>query len=296
MAKRRIVRIDETKCNGCGLCVPACAEGAIQIVDGKARLVADKLCDGLGNCLGECPEGAITVEEREADDFETPQTSSAGPPASGSRSPSQLAPDRIPLRRAAPHEAEEDHGVTCGCPGAAVRSFGHEPGPRPAESCAPAAELRSALTHWPVQIMLVPPSAPFLKNADLLIAADCVPFTVPDFHSRYLEGRVVLVGCPKLDDLEFYRKKLKAIVAASQPRSITVLRMEVPCCSGIAQAAIEARDEAAPNLPVEVHTIGIRGGSTVERARVESSGVPLGGERCPESLEGHLSTPRHLKG
>jgi NAD-dependent dihydropyrimidine dehydrogenase PreA subunit len=235
MPKRKIVKIDEELCDGCGLCVPSCAEGALQIIDKKARLVGENLCDGLGACLGECPQGAITIEEREAEEFD------------------EAAVHKHLRVQAAPE-------LPCGCPGSAVRTIACDEG----SAGVPAIRARSELTHWPVQLMLVPSNAPFLKGADILIAVDCVPFKVPDFHAKYLKGKVLLVGCPKLDDLEFYRRKFKEVFETARPRSITVLRMEVPCCGGIVQAVQEARDHSAPSLPVTVHTIGIRDGEVIE--------------------------------
>lgn len=252
MEKREIVKIDEDLCDGCGLCVPSCAEGALQIIDGKARLVSEVYCDGLGACLGECPQGAISIEEREAEEFDE-----------------QAAEKHLFEQEA----KKEQPDLPCGCPGSALRTFECAEGPVEV-ALAP---VKSELTHWPVQLMLVPAGAPFLKGADILISADCVPFTVPDFHSRYLKGRALLVGCPKLDNLDFYREKLKQIFAAAQPRRITVLRMEVPCCGGIVHAAVEARDAVAAHLPVEVHTLGIRDGDAVEivpaRAQAAEGGV-----------------------
>lgn len=241
MSLRKIVEIDEDKCDGCGLCVPACAEGAIQIIDGKAKLVADTYCDGLGACLGECPQGAISLKEREAAGYD------------------EVAVQRHLKRRQEP--VPLSHRQKPSCPGSALRQIA------PLGSANPAAvsgEARSRLGHWPVQLMLVPPHAPFLKDADLLVCADCVPFAVPDFHGRYLAGRTVLVGCPKLDDLEYYGGKLRAILSEARPRRLTVLRMEVPCCGGIAQAVVEARNQAQRGLAIEVHTIGIRGQIVVE--------------------------------
>ena len=242
---RKLIRIDEEKCDGCGQCVDACAEGAIALVDGKARLVSETYCDGLGACLGECPRGAIQIEEREAAAFDEEAVKrhlSGRPPDVGS----------VP----APQPAAPAPRFTC--PSAALRELR----PRPPAAPPVAGELRvepSALGHWPIQLMLVPPRAPFLRGADLLLCADCVPFVVPDFHRRYLSGRAVLVGCPKLDDLEHYREKLRDILAEARPRSLLVLRMEVPCCGGIAMAAREARDAVMPELPLEVHVLGIRG-------------------------------------
>ncbi len=249
MAARNIVKIDEEKCDGCGDCVLACAEGAIQIIDGKARLVSDTYCDGLGACLGECPQGAITVEEREASDFDE---------AAVRQHLSKLRQDSPPGQTVlTPHHAKEPDSLPCGCPGSALQQFDTPSTARVSRGNQPV--MPSQLGHWPVQLMLIPPHAPFLKNADLLICADCVPFTVPDFHFRYLTGRAVVVGCPKLDDLQHYFEKLKDIFREAAPRSITILKMEVPCCHGIAQAAVQARNETAQETPIEVHTIGIKG-------------------------------------
>jgi ferredoxin len=274
MAIRKIVHIDEEKCDGCGNCVPACHEGALQIVDGKARLVRDVYCDGLGDCLGECPQDAISIEEREAADFdpqaveqhlraaeqtertertERIERTERAARAAGSAPPLQPA-ELQPMLQPRPGPAAPP---AAGCPGAAMQRLRPEPGGPAAPAPAPGGA--SALAHWPLQIELVPVGAPFLRRADILICADCVPFAVPDFHARYLDGRSVLVGCPKLDDLERYRSKLKDLFAAAEPRSLTVLRMEVPCCGGIAQAVLEARDAAAPELPVAITTVGIRG-------------------------------------
>lgn len=241
--KRKIVTIDEERCNGCGLCVGKCAEGALQIVDGKARLVSDIYCDGLGACLGECPEGAITVEEREADAFDEQATHAY-------------------LAERARTESKPVEAPACGCPGMAMRSFA-KANPTPSETPAETAR-ESQLTHWPVQLRLVPPMAPYLRDANILVCADCVPFAFPDLHERYLKGRVVLIGCPKLDDLPFYVEKLRDIFGIARPRSITVLRMEVPCCGGIARAVEIARDAAMPELPVEVVTVGIHGETSSE--------------------------------
>jgi len=233
---RNIIKIDEEKCTGCGLCVPSCAEGALQIVNGKAKLVAEVYCDGLGACLGECPEGALTIEQREADAFDEEAVKE------------MMEADKQP----------ETPQIQSGCcPGTALRNLVRE-------SDAPATEAvvrdtESLLGHWPVQLMLIPPAATFLKGADIVICADCVPFAAPDFHRRYLNDKAVLLGCPKLDDLAFYRKKLAAVFREASPKSITVLRMEVPCCGGIVGAAIEARDLVCPDMLINVDIIGIRG-------------------------------------
>ena len=262
MAVRRIIRIDEEKCDGCGQCVPACAEGAIKIVDGKARLVSETYCDGLGACLGDCPQGAISVEEREAPDFDE---------AAVKQHLAKLEQDtRSDQILSASHNAKGSDSLPCGCPGSAMQQL------NPTAQAAPVSStdlsqpvMPSQLGHWPVQLMLVPPGAPFLKNADILVCADCVPFAIPDFHSRFLAGRAVLVGCPKLDDLQHYFEKLKRIIAEAAPRRLTVVRMEVPCCGGIAQAIVQARNEIAPDIPVEIHTIGIRGEVRCEKTATE---------------------------
>jgi len=248
MATREIIHIDEEKCDGCGDCVLACAEGAIKIIDGKARLISDTYCDGLGACLGECPQGALTIVKRDAPDFDEVAVVE------------HLAQQSEKIAQTAPvHHA--------GCPGSAMQNFA-----QPKAAAAPSSrQAVSQLGHWPVQLMLIPPHAPFLKNSDLLVCADCVPFTVPDFHARYLAGRAVLVGCPKLDDLGHYYEKLKAIFAEANPERITVLLMEVPCCGGIGQAAVQARNEVAPHIPLEIHTVGIQGGIHVESVPVEGA-------------------------
>jgi Pyruvate/2-oxoacid:ferredoxin oxidoreductase delta subunit len=240
---RDIVRIDEALCDGCGLCAVKCEEGAIRIIGGKARLVSESYCDGLGACLGECPRGAITIERREAPVFdeEAVREHLAKPAA-----PTNIRHEPLP----------------CGCPGSAVRTFGPRPD-APSETTEPTTAV-SELRQWPVQLRLVPEHAPFLKGADILVCADCVPFALPDFHSRYLKGRAVLVGCPKLDDLTYYREKIAGIFREASPSSVTVLRMEVPCCGGIAKAAIEARDELSPGTPVDILTVHIDGSVTGE--------------------------------
>lgn len=257
---RKIITIDESKCDGCGACVPACKEGALQVIDGKARLVSEVYCDGLGACLGDCPRGAIEIVEREAPEFdiEAAERHVAALEASKQAPAAHGCPGSAHRTLAAGSHAHHAGG---GCPGSAQRML--NTAEQPPRSEPGAASGPSQLGHWPVQLHLVSPRAPFLQGADLLICADCVPFAVPDFHQRYLAGRAVVVGCPKLDDLDHYREKLAAIVFHAHPKSLTVLRMEVPCCGGISQAVIEARDVAAPELTVEVHTIGTEGAISV---------------------------------
>jgi ferredoxin len=239
---RKIIEIDEEKCDGCGICVDACHEGAIQMINGKAKLVSDIYCDGLGDCVGECPQDAITIIEREAENYDEDAVQEN-------------------MKRLSQVRGQTEIPIGGGCPGSAMRSFAQS-GPAPIEDTGEEAEP-SALSHWPVQIKLVPPMAPFLQGRDLLICADCVPFAMPDFHKRYLAGRAVLVGCPKLDDLAFYHEKLKAIFSQAKPASVTVLKMEVPCCTSIASVAEAAAGEVNPDLEVDVVTVGIQG--TVRR-------------------------------
>jgi NAD-dependent dihydropyrimidine dehydrogenase PreA subunit len=239
---RVVVEIDESRCDGCGECVPSCAEGAIQMVDGKARLVGDALCDGLGACLGECPQGAIRVIEREAAAFDEAAVKlhlAAVPAPRRSLSVLQAAPD----------------AAAGGCPGA--RSV--ERLPVRAAQPGSAAPAPSQLSHWPVQLGLVSPRAPWLAGADLLLAADCVPFAYADFHRDLLAGRRVLVGCPKLDDVQAYAEKLAELFRESRPRSLTVARMEVPCCGGIVWAAREAVCLSGVPLPVSEVTVAVSG-------------------------------------
>ena len=242
MTRRKIIQIDEEKCDGCGLCVPSCAEGAIQVINGKARLVSDVYCDGLGACLGECPQGAISIVEREAEGFdeEAAREHVAGVAAKGRAT------------EAAPQA----------CPGAAVRDLSLPvlPGAYQEDrhSCLSEPEP-SALSNWPVQLHLVPPNAPFLKNADVLLVADCVPFALPDFHRRFLRGRPVVIGCPKLDNAQAYVEKLAQTVAVSSIRSLTVVHMEVPCCTGLVRIAEAAVQASGREVPIEEVTISIRG-------------------------------------
>ena len=242
---RKIIRIDEEKCNGCGLCVPSCAEGAIRIVDGKARLVAEKYCDGLGACLGECPEGALTVIEAKADAFDA---EAAEKHAASQRAPSPGPPPAGP-------------SLPCGCPSTLMQIFPLSP----AASCQQAGEPvfetspASALGHWPVQIRLVPPAAPFLKDADLLVAADCTPVACGRFHQDFLKGKVVLMGCPKFDDVQAYTERFTEIFRSNDIRSVTVLAMEVPCCQGLPAIVRKALSLSGKDVPLELMIVTTRG-------------------------------------
>jgi len=256
MAMRNIITIDEEKCDGCALCVDACAEGAIEIQDGVAKLVGEIYCDGFGACLGSCPQDALTIEQREAEDYDEEAVDELLAKTKDPKSQTEPEPKAEPETLSGPTPMP----IHQGCPGSALREM-NPAGDLPESLGVPS---KSQLGHWPIQLMLVPPAAPFLKGADLVICADCVPFAVPDFHQRYLKGRAVIVGCPKLDDLQHYFEKMKDIFKTAKPSRITILKMEVPCCNGIAQSAVMARDQTDKSIPAEVHTIMIGGGIRVD--------------------------------
>ncbi len=247
--KRKIISIDETLCNGCGLCVSACHEGALQMVDGKAKLVSDSYCDGLGACLPECPTGAIQIVEREAAAFDE-----AAVAAKQADSQAHPAAPAAPPREA---PAAPQPALACGCPGKMAKSIVRPQRPADDPAQAPAA-AESRLANWPVQIKLVPVNAPYLKNAALLIAADCTAFAYPDIHRRFMTNKVTLIGCPKLDEGD-YAEKLTALLQANDIRSVTILRMEVPCCAGIAHAAQRALMACGKMIPWHVVTISTDG-------------------------------------
>ncbi|MDA8124432.1 MAG: 4Fe-4S binding protein [Deltaproteobacteria bacterium] len=253
---RKIIKIDEEKCNGCGLCVPSCAEGAIRVIDGKARLVAEKYCDGLGACLGECPEGALQVIDAEVEAFdEAAALEHVRAAGHGNSGQGQSGHAGAP----GPTSAAEKT-LPCGCPSSLIQTFAPQtpcekaniPVSRPATGV-------SALTHWPIQLNLVPPTAPFLRGADLLIASDCVPAAYHRFHDDLLRGKTVLMGCPKFDDAEAYVRKLAAIFTEAGLKSITVAVMEVPCCQGMPAIVRKALNLAEKAMPLQVVTISTRG-------------------------------------
>ena len=244
---RKIIEIDEELCDGCGNCVPSCAEGALQIVDGKARVIADMYCDGLGACLGECPLGALKIIEREADEFD------------------EEAVEELLAKQKQKEPAEPAPAFSGGCPSARLQAFGTpEPAtatpPRTNLSSSDAADLeQSALSHWPVQIMLVPPTAPFLKGADLLVLADCVPVAFPTVHRDFIKGRSVLMGCPKLDDAQYYIEKFAQICKESGVKRITTVIMEVPCCGGLPMIVKKGMEMSGVTIPMEQVVISTRG-------------------------------------
>jgi ferredoxin len=248
MAVRDVVEINEDLCDGCGDCVTACAEGAIAIIDGKARLVSDVYCDGLGACLGHCPQGAITVTRREADEFDEAAVAQRLEVLGAVAPPTTHRPQvSFPVMG-------QTHGG--GCPGSrpAMRDV-----PLP-EASGPTAEQPSQLRHWPVQLHLVPPTAPFFRDADVLLAADCVAFAVADFHQQHLAGRSLAIACPKLDsNQEIYLEKLVAMIEQARIRSLQVMVMEVPCCGGLVRLAEEAARRAQRKIPVEFLVVSTGG-------------------------------------
>jgi Pyruvate/2-oxoacid:ferredoxin oxidoreductase delta subunit len=248
MAVRPIIEIDEELCDGCGDCVSACAEGAIQLVDGKARLVKDVYCDGLGACIGDCHAGAITIVEREAESFD--EAAVAQHLVTIGRGPEPRTPG------ARLNVVEPGFAGGAGCPGSRAQTL--QPPPVVAEGELPT--TTSQLRHWPIQLHLVPPTAPFFQNADVLIAADCVPFAVADFHSRFLADTSLAIACPKLDhNQEIYREKLTAMIDAARIRSVHVVVMEVPCCGGLVRLVQDANTSASRSLPIRCTVIGVDG-------------------------------------
>ncbi len=228
--KRKIVSIDEEKCTGCGLCIPNCAEGAIKIIKGKARLADDRFCDGLGACLGHCPQDAITIIERDAPEF-----------------------DEEAVKKHLNKKPEKPHSMPHACPGSMAMDFRGE------KKAAGGARQTSELRQWPVQLMLVSPQAPYFRDAELLVAADCVPFAYPNFHSDFLAGKSLIIGCPKLDDAEFYIEKLTEMLKSNNLRGITLVNMEVPCCFGLQRIVEEAVKKSGKVLPIKQTVITIRG-------------------------------------
>lgn len=250
MPLRKIVDIDEEKCDGCGQCIPSCAEGAIRIIDGKARLVADALCDGLGACLGFCPKGAITITEREADEFDERLVHAQKRPACPGSETLNLT-----VLPTVPEPAIPAQPALVPTPPAAPSAAVLETKP----AAAP------GLRNWPIQLHLVPPTAPFFQNADVLLVANCVPFAVMDFHERFLGDGVCLTACPKLDDTRGYTEKLAAILLHGGIRSLSIVRMSVPCCGGLLRITQAARQAAGITSPVREISVSSRGEVTAEK-------------------------------
>lgn len=237
---RKIIEIDDELCDGCGQCVPSCAEGALQIIDGKARIIADKLCDGLGACMGDCPNDALKVIERDADEFD------------------EEAVEKH-LEETAENETEEPV-MACGCPSQQIQSF------PTATDCAcsdnveaPAPSQTSALSNWPIQIRLIPAEAPFLKNADLLILADCTAAAYANIHADMITGKTVMMGCPKLDNPDEYIQKFTEIFTKAGIKTVTIVSMEVPCCAGLPWIVKKGLEAAKADIPTTEIVIGVRG-------------------------------------
>lgn len=239
--KRQIIRIDEELCNGCGACVPSCKEGALRIVDGKARLFSDAFCDGLGACLGECPTGALTIEEREAEAFDEGKAMEQARPEGAREGAGEAAP------------------LPCGCPGAMVRQLAPKASARGSALAAPGARMVSELRQWPIQLRLIPPNAPYLQRADLVVMADCTAFTSANVHRDFLRGRAVAIACPKLDETGPDLAKLAQMIRMNHFRSIEIVMMEVPCCGGLGALVERAIAMAAKEVPVARTIISLEG-------------------------------------
>jgi ferredoxin len=245
---RKIIEIDEGLCTGCGECVPACAEGAIQVTDGKARLIKEQYCDGLGACLGECPSGALKIVERQAEEFDE-----------------ESVTEHLQAQAANVQKAEAT--MACGCPSTQIECFASPRARNDRKAPEAQASYASALSHWPVQIRLVPPTAPFLKGAQLLVAADCTPIAYPHFHRDFLEGKAVMVGCPKFDDAQAYIQRFAEIFKTADIKGITVVVMEVPCCQGLPMIIKKGMELAGKKIPMDQVIIGTHG-EILERERL----------------------------
>lgn len=296
--KRTIIKIDEDLCNGCGLCVPNCHEGALQVIDGKVRLISDLFCDGLGACIGHCPEGAITLEEREAEPYDEIKVMELMVPKGRNTILAHLehlrdhnetellkqaieyiksnnidmSPKEEPvtvgagasvfesLKHARMATAHESDGCGGGCPGSRAMSFDIDMDKVNTTAENAITDAPSELRQWPVQLHLLNPSAGYFKNADVVLAADCVAFAMGNFHNKFLKGKTLAIACPKLDsNKESYVEKLTAMIDKSYINTLHVITMEVPCCSGLVQIAMMARQQASRNIPVKKTVISIQG-------------------------------------
>jgi ferredoxin len=266
--KRDIIKIDEEKCNGCGLCIPNCPEGALQIIDGKARLISDLFCDGLGACVGHCPKGAIKIIKREAEPYDeikvmqnivkhgenTIRAHLEHLEEHGETKFLKQAVDFLREKgiRIKKKEKQKDAPLACGCPGSHLQKFTKTTSNKNVE-------IDSELQQWPVQLSLLPTQAPFFENADLLICADCVPFAYGNFHNDLLNGKSVVVGCPKLDDIDEYEEKISEIVKQNNLKSVTVAIMEVPCCYGLYSIVENVVENSGKKIPLKKIVISVKG-------------------------------------
>jgi ferredoxin len=271
--KRSIISIDESLCNGCGACVSGCREGALQMIDGKGRIISELYCDGLGACIGECPVGAITIEEREAEPYDERAVMERIAAHGETTIIAHLKHlkehgETLYLQQGIDYLREHDirvdlsmvngHQQVCGCPGSAERSFG-APHPIDSANLRPEA-MRSQLTHWPIQLHLLNPEASFFRGADVVLAADCTAYAYPDFHNRFLRNHKLAIACPKLDsNKESYVAKIAAMIDSAQINTLTVVIMEVPCCGGLVQLAKMAAAQAQRKVPIKRIIIGIDG-------------------------------------
>ena len=270
--KRQIITIDEDKCTGCGQCITGCPEGALQLIDGKARLISDLFCDGLGACIGTCPEGAIEIEEREAEPYDERKVMEniikQGPNVIKAHLLHLKEHNEMELLKTAvevlkekgmevPHLHTPGHG---GCPGAAMMDFRNKQAAAEAPAGQANVTIGSQLRQWPIQLQLVNPHAPYFQDADLLVAADCVPFAYPNFHQRFLKGRTMITFCPKLDKtIDQYIEKLTVLFRDNNIKSVSVVHMEVPCCSGTLIIIQKALQQAKKIIPIKEYTISISG-------------------------------------
>lgn len=242
MALRNIVKIDEEKCIGCEKCVSACAEGAIQMIDGKAKLISEIYCDGLGACLDCCPVDAITIEQREAAEFDEAATE---------KHLQELAHNKAAFEK---QQTQKPQGFSGGCPGMKMMNFDES-----VSEGQTSGDVSSQLSQWPVQLKLVSPMAPYFVDAELMLVADCVPFAMGDFHSKLLKGNAIAVACPKLDDTGAYAQKIADIITTGKPKSLCVVHMEVPCCTGLLRIAEKALALAESDLQINDVTVSLRG-------------------------------------
>lgn len=271
--KRKIITIDQEKCNGCGLCIPNCPEGALQMIDNKARLVSDLFCDGLGACIGNCPQNAITIEEREAEPYNESKvmenivkqgenTIKAHLSHLHEHGEKKLLEEALSFMQSQDipvpdYLHKHDHSSGCGCPGGRTIDMRDKQSEKTESNVGP---IQSQLRQWPVQLQLLNPNAPYFDDAELLIAADCVPFAYGDFHNRFLKNKIVITFCPKLDTtIEQYIDKLAAIISLHTIKSITVLHMEVPCCGGTVTILQKALEKAQKFVMVKEYTISLQG-------------------------------------
>ncbi|HNV23319.1 MAG TPA: 4Fe-4S binding protein [Candidatus Omnitrophota bacterium] len=271
--KRQIIKIDEHKCNGCGICTQGCPEGALKLIDGKAKLVGELYCDGLGACIGNCPEGAITIEEREAVAYDERKTMEniikEGPNVINAhlkhlkdhgqedyynQALEVLKEKGIVVNMA--HESHQNHHGAGGCPGSKIMDFRSSS----QEGSAASVDVSSQLSQWPIQLHLLNPHAPYFKDAELVVAADCVPFAFANFHARFLKGKILIIFCPKLDNAhEVYLEKLKEIFSYNNIKSVSVVHMEVPCCSGTLTLVEKALERSQKHISVREYTISLDG-------------------------------------